>query len=363
MTQAEPINPLHVSLAEAPELVEDILAAGLVANLISSPGIGKSQLAAQIAKKNNLKLIDIRLSQMDPADLNGFPFIIPHDNITKLGPNPVRAGYVPMNIFPIEGDPLPLDENGVEMNGWLILMDEFNSGALSVQAAAYKVILDKMVGMHKLHRNVAMITAGNLATDKAITNRLSTAMQSRLVTLVIRVCGKAFDTFAAKAGFDHRVRSYVKYKPEQLHNFDPNHNDLTYPCPRGWEFMSKLIINMPEIPGYKIPLLTGTVGEGAGKEFFSYCQIFRSLCTFGDILADPENVQFGNEPSVHYALAGLVSHHMDTTNADSLMKFVARLGIDFQVIILRAAIAKTNAVKNTKGVQAWIIKNADEMLG
>ena len=352
-------NPaLHITMAEAPELVMDVLAAGLVANLLSSPGIGKSSLAQQLAKKNNLKLIDVRLSQMDPADLNGFPFIINSKNESTT-----RAGYVPMDIFPIASDPLPLDEDGKEMNGWLILLDEFNSAPLSLQAAAYKVILDHMVGMHHLHKHVAIMTAGNLSTDKAIVNRLSTAMQSRIVTLVLRVCDKAWRVWADKNDIDHRVKSFITWKPNLLHKFDPNHNDVTFPCPRTWEFMSKIIKKMPEIPGYKIPLLSGTVGEGAAREFFSYCQIFKTLCTFAQILADPENVRFGDDPSVHYALARMISHNMTKDNAEPVMKFVSRLGIDFQVITLRAAIAKDYKIKDSKAVQKWIVKNADEMLG
>ena len=348
---------LHVTMAEAPALVMDILAAGLVANLLSSPGVGKSNLAKQIAEGNNLELIDIRLSFYDPSDLNGFPFIL--DPKAQR----VKAGYVPMVTFPTKDDPLPLDAKGKPMAGWLILLDEFNSAPLTVQAAAYKLILDKMVGMHPLHKNVAMMTAGNLSTDKAIVNRLSTAMQSRLVSLVLRVCPTAWGIWADKEQIDHRIRSFIKFKPEMLHKFDANHHDLTYPCPRTWEFMHKLIRRMKKITGDKIPLLTGTVGEGAGQEFFSYCQIFKSLCTIDQILADPEYVKFGNDPSVHYALSGLVAHHMDNNNAEDLMKFLIRLGIDFQVITLRSAIAKDHTLKNSKGVQKWIVKNADEMLG
>ena len=347
----------HITMAQAPTLISDVLAAGLVANLLSSPGVGKSDLASQIADSNRLQLIDIRLSFYDPADLNGFPFILDREA------ERVRAGYVPMDTFPIEGDPLPVDEHGKPMNGWLLLLDEFNSAPLTVQAAAYKLVLDKMVGMHHLHKNVAIICAGNLSTDKAIVNRLSTAMQSRLVSMVLRVDHDAWSAWADKHNIDHRIRSFIKFKPEMLHKFDPNHHDLTYPCPRTWEFLHKIVHKWKTIPGSKIPLLTGTVGEGAGQEFFSYCQIFKTLCTIEQILADPEYVRFGDDPSVHYALSGLVAHHMDDTNADDLMKFLIRLGIDFQVITLRAALAKHPTLKNSKAIQQWIVHNADEMLG
>lgn len=42
----------------------------LVPFMKGSPGIGKSDIYKQIAKRFKLKLIDIRLSQCDPTDLN-----------------------------------------------------------------------------------------------------------------------------------------------------------------------------------------------------------------------------------------------------------------------------------------------------
>ena len=38
------------------------------------PGIGKSQIVAQIAQQHSVPLLDIRLSQMEPSDLRGIPF-------------------------------------------------------------------------------------------------------------------------------------------------------------------------------------------------------------------------------------------------------------------------------------------------
>lgn len=38
------------------------------------PGVGKSQIIMQIGQQNDLPVIDIRLSQMEPSDLRGIPF-------------------------------------------------------------------------------------------------------------------------------------------------------------------------------------------------------------------------------------------------------------------------------------------------
>ncbi len=38
------------------------------------PGVGKSQIVAQVAARHGVPVIDIRLSQMEPSDLRGIPF-------------------------------------------------------------------------------------------------------------------------------------------------------------------------------------------------------------------------------------------------------------------------------------------------
>src|SRR5574339_436409 len=38
------------------------------------PGVGKSQMVAQVGQRHNVPVIDIRLSQMEPSDLRGIPF-------------------------------------------------------------------------------------------------------------------------------------------------------------------------------------------------------------------------------------------------------------------------------------------------
>ena len=40
------------------------------------PGVGKSQIIAQVAARHDAPMIDIRLSQMEPSDLRGIPFRI-----------------------------------------------------------------------------------------------------------------------------------------------------------------------------------------------------------------------------------------------------------------------------------------------
>jgi len=343
---------IQISLKQAPALIMDVLEAGLAPMVCSSPGIGKSDIARQIAKAQNLKVIDVRLSQCDPSDLLGFPRITKVDGIEK-------AGYVPMETFPIEGQALPLDENGNEMNGWLLFLDEMNSAPLSVQAASYKIVLDREVGVHKLHANVAIMAAGNLASDKAIVSRMSTAMQSRMVHFELAIDNDAWLDWADSAGIDYRVISYINWKPENLHNFDPNHSDKTFPCPRTWEFMSRIIKPMKQIDIGKAALLAGIVGEGTGMEFRNFCDIFDSLPLISDIMLTPGTIEVPREPSVLYALTGMLTQHIDETNIDKLMKLIVRMPIEFQVISLQGVLKRNRKLITNPTVRKWVTDNQD----
>ena len=55
-------------------LVEVTLKAGVSVLLRGHPGVGKSSMASQLAKRMNLPMVDIRLAQRDPAELAGVYF-------------------------------------------------------------------------------------------------------------------------------------------------------------------------------------------------------------------------------------------------------------------------------------------------
>jgi len=328
-----------------PDALIKILQAGKVPVIKASPGVGKSQIVADVAKKYKLKLIDMRLSQYDPTDMNGFP-------TTANG----RSNYCPPQLIPIESDPVPEG-----YNGWLLFLDEINSAPVSVQAAAYKLVLDRMIGDHNLHESVAIVAAGNLDTDKAITNRMGTAMQSRLVHLNMAVDHKSWLNWAHSKGIDHRITSFIEFRPELLHKFDPKHSDDTFPCPRTWEFLSDIMKDTEEFTEVDVAIAAGTVGEGAAIEFNGFVGIYENLPSIDQIKADPKNIPIARDMSVRYAISGLVAHEVDETSITVLKDFVERLPAEFQLLTWRTAIKVNPTLMNTPYIKEWIRVNAKEL--
>lgn len=313
--------------------------------LKGSPGCGKSQAIHQIAEKFNLALIDIRLSQCDPTDLAGFP------TVTADG----KADYLPMKHFPIEGDALPQGKAG-----WLMFLDEATSAPPSIQAAAYKLVLDRMVGSHRLHSKCAIVLAGNLETDGAIVHSMSTALQSRMMHLELVLDQKEWLEWAQdgeRGNIDHRITDYIKFKPGQLYTFSADHTDSTYACPRTWEFVSRLLPNTDEED--LLPVLAGTVSEGVAREFLIFTKIYDDLIKPEQIIADPKNAKVPREPSILFALTGSIAHNIAEDTAEPLITYVKRLPAEFQVVCLRETVRRNKKMLTVPAVRDWISTSSD----
>lgn len=328
---------------KAREWAIDALEAGLVPFIKSSPGAGKSSILKSIARDAKLKMIDHRVSTSQPEDFTGLPDF---DREAIAIGKPIQATFRPFDIFPIEGTPVPADHQG-----WMLFLDEFNSGLREVQAAAYKLALDKMVGQHRLHTDCHIAMAGNLNTDGAIVNQIGTAMQSRLVNIIMEVSFKEWlEDVALPEGYDERVRGYLSWKGlNSLMKFDARHKEENFPCPRTWEFVNRMIkgktytevVNATtneaehQMDG-KIGLFAGTIGESEAVSFVQYCKVTKDIVTIREILADPHNAKVHHTAELKYAQITHVVDKVDAQNFADIAIYVARMDISFVVLFYRS---------------------------
>lgn len=318
--------------------------AGLVPMVTSSPGMGKTEIAGEVANEYRLKLIDFRLGQADITDLNGLPEFI-------NTPTGRRATFTPFDNFPLEDDPLPAHPDGGTYDGWLLLLDEITSAPKQLQAASYKLLLERMVGNHKLHPKVVMMGAGNLMSDKAVVYSMSTAQQSRLVHLEMRIDHKEWMIWAHKNNVDFRIIGFLEFQPQLLHHFNPDHEDKTFACPRTWWFTHKLIQNLPEIERTHTPVLAGTISVGVATQFVEFCRIYMNLPKIADIIAHPDICQIPEEQSTKFAMTTVLAEHINDKNAKEIITYLKRFPIELHVVTLRMVCIRNNKLIRNQYVQ------------
>lgn len=329
-------NIYRVTPRKAAVMLEEIISAGLVPFLQSSPGIGKSSIHHALAKAFNLKLIDHRMSTSVPEDMNG---------LLRFDENG-HARFAPIaDLFPLAGQALPvdLDKDGNvihEYEGWLLFLDEWNSAGPGMEAAAYKLILDRAVGQFKLHDRVVISAAGNLITDRAIVNRMGTAMQSRVIHLEMEA---NFDEWLMDIGLKHqydpRIIGYLSQNESHLMHFNPAHKDKTFPCPRTWEFLNKLVKGK-EVRDDFVPMYAGTIGAEVAVQFVQFSRVYQKVSNWTDIIASPLSHPIPDDLTLRWVTIMHLLEHCDEDNLDKMVQYIHRLELQFQILFLRSLLLR-----------------------
>lgn len=308
---------VSVDINQCTELTEDALAAGLVPFLHSSPGCGKSSIIKAIAAKNNLKLIDLRLSTIDSVDLSGMPMI------DKQG----QVDWKPFNVFPLEGSEVPEG-----YNGFLLFLDEMNSASEAVIAAAYNVVLDHRIGIYKLHPQCFIACAGNREEDHAITTEMGSAMTSRLVHLTLEPTVEDWiHNVAIPQKYDYRIPAFLSMNPYAFMDFDPNLPTQTFSCPRTWEFVNKELEwfkqSDPKLENLdkKLALLQGTINAGVALEFIQFCKVANNIPSFDSILKDPEHTDVPDDLATLWAVITMCLNKVTKANISKVGAYIKRI--------------------------------------
>jgi hypothetical protein len=299
------------------------------------PGVGKSDVVKQVAEEMKHDLIDIRLSMLDPTDLKGFPVA---DREKEL-----------MRWF--TADFLPTKGKGI------LFFDEANAAPKSVEAPMYQLTLDRKLGDYVLPDGWAIILAGNRETDRAIANRMSSALSNRLVHIEYEISLDDWCTWAIeRGGITSELLAFMRFRPELLHKFDPN--SKSFPTPRSWMFASELVRSGLS-RDTEFELLKGTVGEGAAGEFEAFVRVYQNLPSIDKILVSPDSVKVPEDPATLYALTTALAEKVGKDNFDRLMQYTNRMAMEYQVVFIRDAIRRKAPIENTKAFIKWSLDNAD----
>lgn len=233
------------------------------------PGIGKSELVAGIAEDLGGHMIDLRMAQMEPTDIRGIPFFNKDNGKMDWAP-------------PID---LPDAEMSAKYPVIILFLDEMNSAAPSVQAAAYQLILNRRIGKYTLPDNVVIVAAGNRESDKGVTYRMPSPLSNRFVHLEMRVDFDSWQTWAVQRKIHKDVVGYLSFAKGDLFDFDPRSASRAFATPRSWTFVSELLTDDDGMDSGTIDLIAGAVGEGLAVKFMAHRKISGQMPDPVEVLA------------------------------------------------------------------------------
>ena len=250
------------------------------------PGIGKSELVADIAKELGGYMIDLRLGQMEPTDIRGIPFY--NKEVGKMD-----------WAEPID---LPDEELASQYPIVILFLDEMNSSAPSVQAAAYQLILNRRIGKYKLPENVVMVAAGNRESDKGVTYRMPTPLANRFIHQEMKCDFASWQDWAVTHNIHKDIIGYLGSNKQDLYDFDPKSSSRAFATPRSWSFVSEILSDDDSDEETITNLISGTIGEGLAIKFNGHRKISGRMPKPEDILTGKVTTLDVKEVSAMYSL-------------------------------------------------------------
>ena len=272
--------------------------------LWGGPGIGKSDIIHQIGKDINAKVIDIRLSLWEPTDIKGIPYYNSKEN----------------NMVWASPSELPTEQMAKKHKNIVLFLDEMNSAAPSVQAAAYQLILNRKVGQYELPDNVLIVAAGNREADKGVVYRMPAPLANRFVHLEMKPEFDDWFEWAVANNISKDVVGYLTFSKKDLYDFDPRSPSRSFATPRSWSFVSELLSDDLD-ENTVTDLVSGAVGEGLAVKFMAHRKVASQLPNPSEILEGKITELKSKEISAMYSLTVSLCYELKEANDKKDKKF------------------------------------------
>lgn len=321
--------------SQALRALEYLLDNQLPGFLWGPPGVGKSQLVAQLAASRKFGFIDKRLAQCDPTELKGYPWPDSSKGVMTF----------------LQDGGLPTKGKGI------LFLDELSHAPPAVQAVSYQLVLDRRLGTYELPPGWTVLAAGNRVSDRSFVNEMSSALSSRFVHINVEPDLEDFITWAMANGVNSATRAYLRWKPANLATDKFTPGMRAFPTPRTWVKADKIAHDPKLLPAIKSELLAGTIGEGTAIEYEGFIRDEATLPDVNVILQAPEKAPVPQEPATQHAVVTRLESVTTTKTLGTVLKYMRRVGKEFEVLWMTSCVERDSTLIETSVATQWLQEN------
>ena len=300
-----------------------------------APGGGKTTIVHEVANALDIPCIERHMPTMLVEDF-GIPY-----------PDDTGFSYKLPDWFPVKGK---APDEGI------LLFDDRNQAGADLQKVLANICQARTLHGVSIPDGWMVISTGNRQSDRAGANRVLSHLRNRETVLELDTHLDDWTTWA----IDHNVRpevvSFIRFRPNLLHDFDPQRDQNA--TPRSWvEGVSAVMNNIPAEAEYEC--FKGAVGEGAAAEFVGFLRIYRKLPNPDTILMNPESSDVPDDPATLYALSGAIAERCTESNFERAVTYLERMPPEFSVLAVSSATRRDPELSNTQAFTKWAVKHQE----
>jgi alkaline phosphatase D len=242
-----------LKVQDAKHLSKIIMESGEIPLLWGHFGVGKTDLAREIASETGRELIILVISQMEPGDLIGMP--------SRDGE---RTLFLRPDWWPTEGNVI-------------LMIDEVNRAHRSIRNAIMQLLIDRRIHNHFLPEGSWIMAAANPPDEEYDQVELITdpAFMSRFFHIELTPDPDEWLKWAEIQGMPSNVTNFIREYPEFLSRDTIVSMRLELrPSPRSWYKLGRVFADLSseEIERYGYVIAAGIVGPEAARTFMSKIQ-------------------------------------------------------------------------------------------
>jgi hypothetical protein len=324
-----------------PELLKSTLKALIESRrtvcIEGAPGGGKTSIVREVSENMGLAYIEQHMPTMLVEDFG----------IPKLGTD--KMDYVLPYWWPNADDP-STPSRGV------LCFDDRNQANADLQKVLANICQARTLHGKRLPDGWTVISTGNRQSDRAGANRVLSHLRNRETTIELDTHLDDWCSWAINNGVKPEVVSFLRFRPNLLHDFDPQRD--VNPTPRSWvDGVSNIIGAVPSEAEFEC--FKGAVGEGSAAEFTGFLKIFRKLPNPDNVILNPETSDVPSDPATLYALSGAIASRATANNFERVCRYAERMPAEFSVLSVSYAVKRDPDLCNTGAFNNWVIKHND----
>ncbi len=354
------------------------LDARITVQIISSPGIGKSEGTAQARDEYNKNETTTRTYMGKPMNKWGLATVMlatytPSDVLGYLIPGKQVVNDREVRISEFTMPPWMMSDEGIPLNEYergIVFVDEWDKADPDVKRAFAEVVLNGRAGKWQLHKGIGVVMASNRSEDRSGSTKEFDFIINRRAEIRIQPDVKAWEDWAVRAGVNPLFITFALKNPGIVFEGKVPEKQGPFCTPRSLVMASRLLEGKFDKSG-ALPLgdeaeeamisemICGLLGVPATNSLLTWCKLKTDVPDFDDIVKNPTGTEIPGKPDAKMLIAYECAHRCTVENAEKVVEYALRLPKEFQVTFGAAAIKRNHRLLAAKGMKdKFIPKNA-----
>ena len=201
--------------------------------LLGAPGVGKTEAAAEVARRLDVGLVSYTLTHHTRQSALGLPQIVRR---SFGGAETAVTEYTMSEI--VAGVYRYMEQTGRTRG--ILFLDEINCVSETLLPAVMELLQHKRFGEHRVPEGWSIVCAGNPEKFNRSARAFDPAAMDRVRVLRVEPELDAWLEYAAETGVQPVIRSYLRLSPEEFCRIEPD-GAIT---PRSWTDLSRMLSAM-----------------------------------------------------------------------------------------------------------------------